>query len=120
MMFLADMGVSMKIVSWLREQGHDIFHLHELGMQKAKDSVIFEKAYQEDRIILTMDLDFTDILALTASQFPSVILFRLTDQQADNIIQKIKYIIKQHSNILETGAVISVGDRSIRVRELPL
>jgi len=31
MRFLADMGVSLRLVQWLREQGHDVVHLRDEG-----------------------------------------------------------------------------------------
>jgi predicted nuclease of predicted toxin-antitoxin system len=34
MRFLADMGISMRTVEWLRRQGHDIVHLREEGLQQ--------------------------------------------------------------------------------------
>lgn len=64
MRFLADMGVSLFTVSWLREAGHDAVHLREQGLQRLPDAEILLKARQEDRIILTMDLDFGTLLAI--------------------------------------------------------
>ena len=34
MRFLADMGVSPRVVDWLRAQGHDARHLREEGLQR--------------------------------------------------------------------------------------
>ncbi len=31
--FLADMGISLRTVSWLREQGYDVVHLRDEGLQ---------------------------------------------------------------------------------------
>jgi hypothetical protein len=39
--------------------------------------LIFEKAYSEKRILLTFDLDFGEIVALSGENQVSVILFRL-------------------------------------------
>ena len=64
MRFLADMGVAMRIVEWLRAQGHDVNHLREEGLQRMPDGDIFLKAATESRILLTFDLDFGEILAL--------------------------------------------------------
>jgi hypothetical protein len=33
MRFLADMGVSMRVVEWLRASGHDAIHLRDEGLQ---------------------------------------------------------------------------------------
>ena len=34
MRFLADMGVSTRSVKWLRDNGHDIIHLSEVGLHR--------------------------------------------------------------------------------------
>jgi Domain of unknown function (DUF5615) len=50
MRFLADMGVAMRIVEWLRAQGHDVKHLREEGLQRMPDTDIFLKAATESRM----------------------------------------------------------------------
>jgi len=35
--FLADMGISLRTVSWLREQGYDVVHLRDEGLQTLSD-----------------------------------------------------------------------------------
>jgi hypothetical protein len=62
--FLADMGVSMRVVEWLRNNGHDVTHLREQGLQRLPNGGIFKKAVAEDRVIVTFDLDFGEIAAL--------------------------------------------------------
>jgi predicted nuclease of predicted toxin-antitoxin system len=65
MRFLADMGISQRVVMWLQEQGHDAVHLREQGLQCLENGDIFTKAFQESRIILTWDLDFAEILSIS-------------------------------------------------------
>jgi predicted nuclease of predicted toxin-antitoxin system len=50
--FLADMGVSQRVVLWLMEHGHDAVHLREQGLQRLENGDIFAKAFRESRIIL--------------------------------------------------------------------
>jgi len=44
MRFLADMGVAMRVVEWLREQRHDAAHLRDENLQRMPDPEIFRKA----------------------------------------------------------------------------
>lgn len=44
MRFLADMGVDVRVVRWLRERGHDAKHLRDEGLQRMPDGEIFTKA----------------------------------------------------------------------------
>ena len=46
MRFLADMGVSQRIVAWLNQQGHDAMHLRDEGLQRLPDEDIYTKSAQ--------------------------------------------------------------------------
>jgi predicted nuclease of predicted toxin-antitoxin system len=61
--FLADMGLSLSTVEALRAANHDTVHLRDEGLIRLPDPKIVAKAVAEDRIVLTFDLDFGDILA---------------------------------------------------------
>jgi predicted nuclease of predicted toxin-antitoxin system len=58
MKFLADMGISPRVVEELRQKGHDAVHLAEQGLHRMVDGDILQKARQENRVLLTHDLDF--------------------------------------------------------------
>lgn len=120
MKFLADMGISPKVVLWLQEQGHDAVHLHEVGLERLPDSDILEKARQEQRAVITHDLDFGDLMALSGSHNPSVIIFRLRDMRSGFILKYLNEILTNHPDLLESGMIASVTERRIRVRRLPI
>jgi len=65
MRFLADMGVDARVVQWLKERGHDALHLRDEGLHRLPNGEIFNKAAREHRVLLTFDLDFGEIVALT-------------------------------------------------------
>lgn len=84
------------------------------------DDLIVAKAVAEDRIIITFDLDFSRILALSGQSRPSVILFRLERQTTPKVKQLLEEVIRQHAEPLEAGAIILVEEDRIRVRLLPV
>ena len=47
MQFLGDMGVSMRVIEWLRTTGHDGVHLRDEGLQRLPNGDIFQKAANE-------------------------------------------------------------------------
>ena len=75
--FLIDACVDARLAHWLRSQGYDTTHLREEDLQKLPNGQIFTKATAEDRVVITHDLDFGEIAALTHGQKTSVIVFRL-------------------------------------------
>ncbi|MBX2863348.1 MAG: DUF5615 family PIN-like protein [Leptolyngbyaceae cyanobacterium MAG.088] len=78
MKFLADMGISPRTVTWLKDQGHDAVRLSDEGLQRLPDADVMAKALAEKRILLTMDLGFGALLAMSRGQFPSTVIFRLS------------------------------------------
>lgn len=120
MRFLADMGVSMRVVEWLRSSGHDAVHLRNEGLQKLPNGEIFQKAIREKRIVLTFDLDFGEIVAASAGASIGVILFRLRNTRADFVVQRLKIVLEQSSEELAQGAVVLVEDGRRRVRRMPI
>jgi predicted nuclease of predicted toxin-antitoxin system len=120
MRFLADMGVAMRIVEWLRAQGHDVKHLREEGLQRMPDADIFLKAASESRILLTFDLDFGEILALSGERKVSVVLFRLHNTRTPHVIERLKLALAQSKTILVTGSVVVIEENRVRTRRLPL
>ncbi len=73
MRFLADMGIARAVVRWLQEQGHDAVHLLDEGLQRLSDPEVFSKAAVENRVLLTFDLDFGEIVALSGGSQVSVV-----------------------------------------------
>lgn len=120
MKFLADMGISPSTVLFLREKGFNAIHLHELGLDRASDAGILDKARQEGFIILAHDLDFGDLLAASRETIPSVIIFRLKDMRPNNVNHHLQLTISQYPDELDRGAIFSINERRIRYRLLPI
>ncbi len=120
MRFLGDMGVSQRVIDWLRAAGHDAVHLREEGLHRLPNGDIFQKGFAERRIVLTFDLDFGEILAGSAGRVVSVILFRLHDTRTEHVIDRLHTVLHQSSAELLAGAVVVVEEGRHRVRNLPI
>jgi predicted nuclease of predicted toxin-antitoxin system len=120
MRFLADMGISPQTVAFLRGLGHDAIHLHALGLDRLPDSAILELARAENRVLLTHDLDFAELIAAGGMTLPSVVVFRLRSMRPERVNHYLQGIISQHQEPLERGAIVSVVEGQARVRLLPI
>lgn len=120
MNFLLDMGLAQSTATFLRDLGYDATHLRDEGLQHLEDEDIIVKARTEDRVVLTHDLDFGRIIALSGASLPSVVTFRLENMRAANVNRFLTIVIDLYGQQLESGVLISVNEEAIRARSLPV
>ena len=119
MRFLADMGASRRVIQWLEKDGHDAVHLRDQGLHKLPDGAIFEKACSEQRVLLTFDLDFGEIVALSGGRSVSVIVFRLHNTTTLHVIERLNKVLIDSGHAVEQGAIVVVEESRHRIRRLP-
>jgi len=121
MKFLVDNALSFRVAELLSETDHDAVHVNDYGLGTASDQDILERAYLEDRVILSADTDFGTLLAHMQTNKPSFILLRwsglrLAEEQTRIILANLANI----TDDLNAGAVVVIEATRIRVRSLPI
>jgi predicted nuclease of predicted toxin-antitoxin system len=86
----------------------------------AADAEILEFARVEGRIVLTQDLDFSMLVALSSYDQPSLITLRLSSAKPDVVTQRLLEVLPNLEQDLIEGSAISIDDNSIRIRKLPI
>jgi len=113
-------GLPTTAAKILGDDGWDALHAREIAMHEATDGEILDYAARESRVVITLDRDFPQILALTVATRPSVVLIRQQRLRAADLASLIASIWRDHEDALEQGCVLKVGTRGTRVRRLPL
>jgi predicted nuclease of predicted toxin-antitoxin system len=117
---LLDQGLAPHAAAILRQHGLDAVHVAEIGMDKAEDVQIMERARIDGRVCVTLDHDFHAHLAATGQGRPSVVLLRVQGLDGQGQADLIRSVCIRCEDALSEGAVVSADVESIRVRRLPL
>lgn len=120
MKFLVDMPLSPALAQWLRGQGHDAVHASGLGLARAPDAEIIARAKQDDRIVITADLDYPRLLALSTAESPAVILFRGGEWRESQTIDRLSVAMALIPEHALSRSLVVVEKARIRRRDLPL
>lgn len=121
MRFLVDQNRSPSLAAALHAAGHDAVHVLDIGLESASDPAVFELAIGQQRVIVSADTDFSDLLAASGASRPSVVLFRThgyrrAGEQAALLLANLSNVADE----LERGAIVVLHDDRVRVRRLPL
>ena len=114
------MPLSPNLASWLRELGHEAVHATEVGMHCAPDTEIMAVAKEQQRTVITVDLDYPQLLAISRDIEPSVILFRSGSWSDADIVSRMGDVLAALSEYELASSVIVVDRERIRRRRLPI
>lgn len=120
MRLLADLHIAPRTVSFLNGLGHDVVRVTDLLPADTPDEVIVQRAAQERRIILTQDLDFSSIIALSGRRSPSLLSLRLSSSKVEIVNAVLQRMLPVLESDLEQGSIVTIEDQRIRLRRLPL
>ena len=111
MRFLADESCDAGVVESLRNVGHDIVDVRELS-PGADDPFVVGLALKQQRILLTEDKDFGQLVFAGGHENPGVILIRVPVTARTWLLANIAAIIRIHADsmpqrflVIEPGKV---------------
>lgn len=117
---LLDMPVSAILLDILQAYGYSGVHACQIGMARATDAELLAIARAEARIVITADLDFPQLLALSSLNGPGIILFRggnYSDAEMCDLLERVLQEVQP--NVIEHSVCV-VDKKRIRVTPLPL
>ncbi|MCC7291243.1 MAG: DUF5615 family PIN-like protein [Phycisphaerales bacterium] len=116
----ADLHISPRTVAFLRKLGHDVVRVADIMDPRSTDAAIIARARGEGRTILTQNLDFSRIIAVSGQSSPSLVLLRLGSTRVEFVNAMLQRVLPQITQAVEIGSIVTVSDRRIRTRRLPL
>ena len=116
MKFKFDENLPSDLGALLRADGHDAHSVLDENLRSATDPSISKVCQDEERILITLDLDFAHIKTYPPQDYPGIIVLRLARQDRDTVLAIIPRIL----TLLQTEPIAQrlwiVDDNRTRIR----
>ncbi len=114
--FLIDVGVGKGIENYLHEEGYDIKSVRDID-PCLEDEKIIRTAFLENRMVITMDKDFGELVYHSLMEHSGVLLLRLEDATGSKKLKVLKFIIENYSDRIKNCFCVFQNDK-FRIRKI--
>jgi predicted nuclease of predicted toxin-antitoxin system len=115
MKFLADENISAKVVNALRSKDIEVVSIKEVA-SNLDDETVLEPANIQNRILITFDADFGELVFKKKSKTKGIILLKFTPKSSQHVSETIAHVLATPAKI--EGHFLIVKEKRIRVSPL--
>jgi predicted nuclease of predicted toxin-antitoxin system len=116
MRFLADECLDGRLIQGLRQVGHDVQVMRDQS-PGADDRAVLDAANRADRILLTEDKDFGDLVVREGLGVPGLVLVRYSQGHVRALLDRLLALAEQQGEGLKQHFVVVTPDQ-VRSRRL--
>ena len=115
--FKLDENLPGRVQQALRALGHDVETAVSEGLAGAADPRLLAACSSEDRILVTLDLDFSDIREYPPGSHRGIWILRPAAQTFDALVKLCLSGVKLAAAERTTGQLWVIDERSVRIRD---
>lgn len=112
----ADENLPSEVATAFREAGHDCHTVWDEQLQGSPDVVIAERCRAENRVLVTLDLDFANILSYPPGSHPGMIVLRPHSADPESILRVLSRVMQELAVEQVDGSLWICDDSTTRVR----
>jgi predicted nuclease of predicted toxin-antitoxin system len=92
-----DENLSLAHVNLLREVGYDADRVNEQGLSGATDERVWERVCADNRLFVTLDLEFSDVGRYEPGTHPGILLIRARSRSASAVTEVLTRVTAERS-----------------------
>ncbi len=117
MKILADHCVFGKTIAQLKLNGFEVFRLGDLAETDLEDDEVIKIAKDRNLILISNDLDFSNIINYPPQHFKGIIVLRITVSNMEVIHDKLIEFLKSKNQSEIASTLIIIDHKHIRIRK---
>ncbi|HRY14259.1 MAG: DUF5615 family PIN-like protein [Candidatus Competibacteraceae bacterium] len=116
MRFKVDENLPVEIADLLRRHHYDAMTILEQQMTGQPDEVVADVCQREHRVLITLDLDFSDIRRYPPENYAGIIVLRPANQGVGAVLRLTQRLLPLLSHEPLTGLLWIVDEHRVRIR----
>ena len=115
--FLVDEDVPRSTARVLRDAGFNAVDVRDVGLRGKSDQQVFDYAQRENRLLITCDLGFSNIINFPPSDSVGLLVVRVPDSETITAFNRevLKAVKEVGEDLLHRLAIVEIG--KVRLRE---
>ena len=110
MRFVVDENVGPSVALWLAAMDHNVVSVYSEARGMSDDDII-QRSHEEDRILVTCDKDFGDLVFRERRPHGGVVLLRLDDERPAAIVRVLTDLLDEYADRLDGRFVVVTEDQ---------
>lgn len=115
MLFKLDENLPPLVAEFLRGFGHDVMDVYEQGLQSCADPVVLAACQAEGRALISLDLDFSNILQFPPERYAGLIVLRIRKPGPRAVMAVMRRLVSHLEMVEVAGRLWIVDEHRIRV-----
>jgi predicted nuclease of predicted toxin-antitoxin system len=115
--FKIDENLPDEAAQVFEREGYDVHTVHTEDLTGCPDDDIVAVCLREERILVTLDLDFADIRSYPPARHPGFIVLRLRQQLRPYVLDACRALLRSLETESPVRRLWVVDEHHIRVRE---
>jgi predicted nuclease of predicted toxin-antitoxin system len=111
-----DENLPLRLVSALKSLGHDVDTVADEGLSGMPDEDVWQAAQQENRFLITQDLDFSDTRRFKPGTHSGILLVRLREPGANALLHQVASAMVEIPKELLQGSFIVLTEHKLRIK----
>lgn len=117
MRFKVDQNLPAALAELLRRAGHEADTVNDEQLAGASDLTVSATCRRENRTLITLDRDFSDIRQYPPAEHPGILVLRPTTQDKETVLRLMARTIPMVEREPLTGRLWIVEEGRLRIRE---
>lgn len=111
-----DESIPHQLVDILQSMGHEVDTVKQEGLKGHDDLLVWDKAREHGRLLITQDLDFSDIRRFAPGTHPGLLLVRLRSPGRQALVDRLQHIFQTESVETWEGCFAVITEHKFRIR----